>query len=376
MENAVGVAVSLENITKPYSNGFRALQGVNLRAEPGEWLVLVGPSGCGKTTTLRVIAGLEEPSSGTLRLGGQIANRSDGLGNPSYICVPPWQRNVAMVFQRPALAPTHTVRQNLSFGLRTADEAEVQAIAELLGLTQELQRFPHQLSGGQQQRVALGRALARKAPICLLDEPLGHLDARLRDGLRRELQLWQQRRPATVLSVTHDPREAWALGQRVAVMDQGQVLQVGSPAEVHERPCNRFVAAFFAQGPMNFFEAQLRNEGNSLQWRASDWPEPIPLQYSRSRGDFGSIATAGAATLGIRAEHVAVGGMGGDPMRVTLVEPTPRGAWVTGEIHGRTLTGWTEQPVRVGQKVGITMDWTKLFEFERVTGKTLHAPTG
>ena len=357
MQSDGGSAVILKNITKIYPNGFKALHGIDLKVESGEWLVLLGPSGCGKTTTLRIIAGLEEPSGGTVQIGDEIVNRTA-----------PWKRNVAMVFQRPALAPTHTVRQNLAFGVGEAQEADVQAIAAMLGLTAELERFPHQLSGGQQQRVALGRSLARRTPLCLLDEPLGHLDAPLRDELRRELKLWHQQRAATVISVTHDPREAWALGQRVAVMNQGVVLQTGTPEDVYRNPCTRFVAAFFAQGPMNFFKVQLRKDANSVQWIATNWPEPIPCPADATGPS--------EATLGLRAEHVRIGAAACPGMQVTLVERTPRGCWVSGEIDGGQVTGWTDQTANVGEKVSVMMDWTKAYVFDSVTGKTLRAPLG
>ena len=355
MKTSAATAVRLERLQKTFASGSAALRGVDLQVDPGEWLVLVGPSGCGKTTTLRIIAGLEEPSAGAVWLGDMEATG-----------VPPWRRNVAMVFQRPALAPTHTARRNLELGLARSHDADIGFIADLLGLTAVLERFPHQLSGGQQQRVALGRALARRAPLCLLDEPLGQLDAPLRDELRRELQVWHQRWPATVLSVTHDPREAWALGQRVAVMDQGRVLQTGPPAEIYQQPRNRFVAAFFAQGPLNFFDVRLRRLENSLQWIASDWPEAIAWS--------GDIADGTEAALGLRAEHASVGQ--GVPMQVQLVERTPRGCWVIGDVNKRRVTGWAERPVSVGEKVGITMDWTKAYVFDRVTGETLYAPRG
>jgi multiple sugar transport system ATP-binding protein len=356
MQTKGGVAVALEGISKIYPDGSQALRDINLGVESGEWLVLVGPSGCGKTTTLRIIAGLEDPNGGDVKIGGQIVNS-----------IAPWKRHVAMVFQRPALVPTHTVRQNLAFGAPETNKADIDGIAAMLGLTAEMERFPHQLSGGQQQRVALGRSLARGTPLCLLDEPLGHLDAPLRDDLRRELKLWHQQRMPTVISVTHDPREAWALGQRVAVMDRGVVLQIGPPDEVYQNPCNRFVASFFAQAPMNFFEAQLRNDRNPVQWMVRDWPEPITCE----RVDFAQNETV----LGLRAEDVRIGA-GGGSMVIALVERTPRGCWVTGDVHDRQLMGWAEQTVSVGDKVDVMLDWSRVFVFDRVTGETLRAPKG
>lgn len=356
MHGESGADVQLRSIHKTYANGFAALRGVDLTVRHGEWLVLVGPSGCGKTTTLRVIAGLEEIQDGAVEIAGQDVR-----------AVPPWRRGVAMVFQRPALAPTYTVRDNLRMGALAAETANALAIADILGLTKLLDRLPHQLSGGQQQRVALGRALARRVPLYLLDEPLGQLDAPLRDELRRELQAWHQQHPATVISVTHDPREAWALGQRVAIMDQGRILQVGPPQDLHRQPSNRFVAAFFAQGPMNFFEVQLRNQADLLQWIASDWPDPIAL---------GGTVAGTEATVGLRAEDVKIGSAAPLTMTVKLVERTPHGCWVSGDVHGRRLTGWSTEPVTNGVRVGITMDWTKAYVFDRVTGNTVHAPRG
>lgn len=356
MQTMGGVAVTLEGISKIYPNGFQALRDINLGVKSGEWLVLVGPSGCGKTTTLRIIAGLEVANDGAVKIGGQTVNR-----------IAPWKRHVAMVFQRPALAPTHTVRQNLAFGAPETNKADIDGIAAMLGLTAEMERFPHQLSGGQQQRVALGRSLARGTPLSLLDEPLGHLDAPLRDELRKELKLWHQQRTPTVISVTHDPREAWALGQRVAVMDRGVVLQTGPPEEVYRNPCNRFVASFFAQSAVNFFEAQLRNNQNPVQWIVSSWPDPIACECAEFAQN--------EVVLGLRAEDVRIGA-GRESMTTTVVEHTPRGCWVTGDVHGRQVTGWAERSVNVGEKVNVMLDWTRAFVFDRVTGKTLRAPKG
>lgn len=356
MENGCGVAVTLASIAKTYPNGFQALRGVELQAAPGEWLVLVGPSGCGKTTLLRIIAGLEE-ASGIVRFDDRVANHA-----------PPWRRNLAMVFQRPALAPTHTVRQNLAFGLAPGADANIPAIAEMLDLTWELDRFPHQLSGGQQQRVALGRALARRVPLYLLDEPLGHLDAPLRDQLRGKLRQWHRTQPATVISVTHDPREAWALGDRVAVMWGGQILQVAPPAEIYHKPQSGFVARFFSVSPMNFFNVQLRQVGNLLQWTASNWPHPVPCNAA-------GIAKH-EAVLGLRAEHVRIAEPSALTMEVTLVDATPRGAWVTGNIDGLQMTGWTERPVAAGQKVSAMIDWTNAYLFDIESDQTLYAPAG
>jgi multiple sugar transport system ATP-binding protein len=242
------VEIVLEGICKNYENGARALVDCDLTVASGEWLVLVGPSGCGKTTTLRLIAGLEQPTRGIIRMAGKVMNQ-----------VPPAQRDVAMVFQRPALFPNKNVRQNLGFGLRlqhgfwsrfskalqTSQARAVGEVARSLAIDHLLERRPDQLSGGEQQRVALGRALVRRTSVGLLDEPLGHLDAPLRIKLRRELPLLRSRFPATMIIVTHDPAEAVALGDRIGIMQDGKILQVDRPEVVRQKPSHEFVADFF-----------------------------------------------------------------------------------------------------------------------------------
>ncbi|MBI3408050.1 MAG: ABC transporter ATP-binding protein [Planctomycetes bacterium] len=238
--------IVLEGLTKIYPSDVQALGNLNLGVPSGEWLVLVGPSGCGKTTTLRLIAGLETPTSGIIRIGGRVVNS-----------LPPRQRDVAMVFQRPALFPNRTVYGNLSFGLmlrlpgtwpfasRNISEPEgllVRETARLLQIEDLLDRYPGQLSGGEQQRVALGRALVRRTAVALLDEPFGHLDAPLRRKFLHELPLLRKRFPTTMVIVTHDPAEAFALGDRVAVMQGGNLLQVGLPEDLRRNPANEFVA--------------------------------------------------------------------------------------------------------------------------------------
>lgn len=238
--------IVLEGLKKIYPGGIQALGNLNLAVSSGEWLVLVGPSGCGKTTTLRLIAGLETPTSGIVRIGGRVMNS-----------LPPHLRDVAMVFQRPALFPNQTVYGNLSFGLRLRlpgiwpfaprkiserEESLVRETARHLLIGDLLDRYPGQLSGGEQQRVALGRAMVRRAAVGLLDEPLGHLDALLRRNFLQELPLLRKRFPTTMVIVTHDPAEAFALGDRVAVMQGGNLLQVGPPEDLRRNPANEFVA--------------------------------------------------------------------------------------------------------------------------------------
>jgi len=244
-------SVALEGLHKTYPGGHRAVAGVDLEVAHGERLVLVGPSGCGKSTVLRLIAGLETPTSGRVRIDGEdVSDRSPG------------ERDVAMVFQSYALYPHKSVRENLAFGLRMRSldraqrERRVADAADRLGLADVLERRPGQLSGGQRQRVALGRALVREPRAFLLDEPLSNLDARLRLATRAELARLFAELGATLIYVTHDQDEAMTLGNRVAVMNAGRIEQVGAPLEVYERPATVFVADFMGSPAMNWLEGE------------------------------------------------------------------------------------------------------------------------
>lgn len=241
------VVVEVRELYKSYDRGkVNAINGVDLATDEGEYLVLLGPSGCGKTTLLRTIAGLEHPTSGEVRIGGSVVN---GL--------PPRVRQIAMVFQSYALYPHKTVRANISFPLKAervgkADRAgKANWAAELLGITELLDRRPRQLSGGERQRVALARALVREPRVFLLDEPLSNLDAKLRASARDELKQFQQRVQTTTIYVTHDQSEAMGLGDRIAVLDAGTVRQLGEPREVYDDPADTFVATFIGSPPMN-----------------------------------------------------------------------------------------------------------------------------
>jgi multiple sugar transport system ATP-binding protein len=244
---AVAVTVEAVGLTKAFPGGDRpAVDHVDLATEEGEYLVLLGPSGCGKTTLLRMIAGLEKPSDGEIRIGGEVVN---GL--------PPRVRRIAMVFQSYALYPHKTVRQNIEFPLKAErvppDERRKRAAwaADLLGLTSMVDRRPRQLSGGERQRVALARALVREPSVFLLDEPLSNLDAKLRAVARDDLKEFHERVGTTTIYVTHDQVEAMGMGDRIVVMLDGQVRQVGAPKEVYERPADTFVATFLGSPPMN-----------------------------------------------------------------------------------------------------------------------------
>jgi ABC-type sugar transport system ATPase subunit len=266
-------SVVFEGVTKVYPGGSVALSDFSLEVADGELVALVGPSGCGKSTVLRLLAGLETPTRGAIRIGGKDVS-----------ALPPQQRNVAMVFQDYALYPHLSVRDNLAFPLRmrgmpAAERAQrVARVAELLSLASLLERAPRQLSGGERQRVAMGRALVREPAAFLLDEPLSNLDAKLRVQVRAEIAELRRRAPTTMLYVTHDQVEALTLGDRVAVLERGRLQQVAKPAELYEQPANRFVAGFIGSPPMNFAPARwLGAEPGGEDLVAGVRPEAVTL---------------------------------------------------------------------------------------------------
>ena len=244
--------IILDHITKRFPDGALAVDDFNLDIADGEFVILVGPSGCGKSTTLNMIAGLEDISSGELRIGGQVVNQKS-----------PKDRDIAMVFQSYALYPHMTVRQNMGFALKLAKTPQatinekVEEAARILDLTQHLDRKPANLSGGQRQRVAMGRAIVRDPAVFLMDEPLSNLDAKLRVQMRTEVSRIQRRLGTTTVYVTHDQTEAMTLGDRVAVMRTGLLQQVGSPKELYDTPVNLFVAGFIGSPAMNFMSGTL-----------------------------------------------------------------------------------------------------------------------
>ena len=274
-------AIHLEQIAKHWGES-RALDGITFSAEPGSFVVLLGPSGCGKSTTLRLIAGLDTPTGGTIRIGGRDVTR-----------LPPAQRGISMVFQSYALVPHLTVAENIVFGLRVRKvrdrEARLARAAELLGLGQLLARKPAQLSGGQQQRVALGRAIVAEAPVCLMDEPLSNLDAQLRGEMRREIRALQRRLGITMVYVTHDQTEAMTMADRVVLLRNGRIEQVGSPEELYARPATAFTAGFIGAPPMNL----VRANGGLTGVR----PEDVRLSSSGLEARVESVEYLGADSL-------------------------------------------------------------------------------
>ena len=289
--------VTIRDLNKKYENGFHAVKDVNLEIRDKEFVVLVGPSGCGKTTTLRMVAGLEEITSGEIRIGEQVVND-----------LPPMDRNIAMVFQNYALYPHKTVFDNMAFGLqmRRYSKEEVQKrvkdAADILGIEALLERKPRQLSGGQRQRVAVGRAIVRHPQVFLFDEPLSNLDAKLRVQMRVELKRLHERLETTAIYVTHDQVEAMTLGTRVVVMKDGRVQQIGEPLELYGRPANKFVAGFIGSPAMNFVEVAISGSGEALWAEAAGLRIRVPQEMStRVRSQSGQ-----RLTLGVRPEAVRI----------------------------------------------------------------------
>ena len=317
--------VSFHDVTKVFPNGTTAVDALTCTIADGEFMVLVGPSGCGKTTALRMVAGLEEPTSGAIAIGGKVVNG-----------VSPRDRDIAMVFQNYALYPHKSVLENLAFGLRqrkmpTAEIAErVREVSSLLTLNELLDRKPAQLSGGQRQRVAMGRALARRPRVYLLDEPLSNLDAQLRTQLRADLKQLHQRFSTTTIYVTHDQVEAMTLGERIGVMSDGKLLQLGTPQEIYRHPANVFVAGFIGSPPMNLLSASATDG----RVNAGD----LVLEVSG--------APSGELVVGVRPEalRVMTGATEEQAMqvRVEVVELLGHETIVYGSIRGhRVATGST-----------------------------------
>jgi len=290
-------AVILTNVHKVYGHVV-AVNDINLDIKDREFVVLVGPSGCGKSTTLRMIAGLEEISGGTIAIGGRVVNH-----------LQPKDRDIAMVFQNYALYQHMSVRDNLAFGLRNrrVPDAEIAAAvsraARILSIEPLLDRRPYQLSGGQQQRVALGRCIVRNPKVFLFDEPLSNLDAQLRAQMRLELKELRQRVPTTSIFVTHDQTEAMTLGDRIVVMKEGFVQQVGTPLELYRRPANRFVASFIGSPSMNFITADVTAEADHFLLACQGWQFRLPITRFP---DLGS-RVGRSVCIGMRPQHVRLG---------------------------------------------------------------------
>ena len=337
-------AVVFSKVRKAFGS-FTAVHRLDLDIEEGEFVSLLGPSGCGKTTTLRMLAGLEFPTSGEIRIGDRVVND-----------VAPGKRDIAMVFQSYALYPHMTVAQNIAYPLRKRGVAagerdrNVAATAELLQLTELLERKPRQLSGGQQQRVALGRALVRDPKVFLLDEPLSNLDAKLRGYMRVELVELHRRLGRTMVYVTHDQLEAMTMSDRIAVMEGGELQQFAPPAEVYAQPANRFVASFIGTPAMTLIDGALEARGDDWLFRADGMELPVSALTDK--------AEAGPACLGVRPEHVTIGA-GAIDAKVLVVEKTGHENIVFLELPGgQRLTARTSatESWKAGETVKIKLD--------------------
>jgi multiple sugar transport system ATP-binding protein len=334
-----------------------AVEGLDLTVKSGEFVSLLGPSGCGKTTTLRMLAGLEFPTGGEIRIGERVVN-----------AVPPGQRDIAMVFQSYALYPHMTVGENIAYplkkrGVARADrDAKVRAVADTLHLSALLDRKPRQLSGGQQQRVALGRALVRDPQVFLLDEPLSNLDAKLRAHMRAELIELHRRVGRTFIYVTHDQLEAMTMSDRIAVMHEGELQQLGRPMDVYERPANLFVAGFIGSPAMNLLAGELEQAGGGLIFARPGLRLPVT-----SGGDAGR-----KITLGIRPEDIALG-EGPFSATIRVVEPTGHETIVMAEIGGESavLRAAPGIDLPIGRETRFDLKASRLHAFDTTTGQRL-----
>jgi len=361
--------VALENVTKRYGE-VTAVDAIDLRVEDRELCVLVGPSGCGKTTTLRLIAGLEDVTSGRIYIGDRVVNR-----------VSPNNRNVAMVFQHFALYPHMNVFKNMAFGVKMRGlskaeiERRVQDAARLMGIEDLLSRKPVQLSGGQRQRVAVGRAIVRDADVFLFDEPLSDLDAQLRVAMRTELVKLQQRLAATVIHVTHDQVEAMTMGDRIVVLNEGRIQQIGPPMEVYCHPANRFVAGFIGSPPMNFLNGRLTVSKGVAQFEIPDFTLCLKSEHPDRYAKWSEKSF----TLGVRPEYVVLHRpkSGGDwqHLRGEVVMLQPLGSEAIldlrcGRREFRARVGASGTPRR-GETIDVYLDMAKCHLFDPNSGNVI-----
>jgi multiple sugar transport system ATP-binding protein len=364
--------VVLHRLTKTYPDGtgtVTAVKGIELTIADREFMVLVGPSGCGKSTTLRMIAGLEEISGGTVAIGGRTVNE-----------LPPKDRDIAMVFQNYALYPHMTVYENMAFGLtlRKMPKAEidvrVREAAALLGLNDYLDRKPKALSGGQRQRVAVGRAIVRQPKVFLFDEPLSNLDAKMRTAMRTEISRLHARLGATMIYVTHDQVEAMTMGDRICVMHDGEIMQVATPLELYNRPANLFVAGFIGSPPMNFLAGTVQAAAGGVIFSADSGGIAFPLA-----GELGTRARAHAGrpvTFGLRPEHITevpADGPAHLTLEVDLVETMGAETMLHLRAGDRILIARIRPTDRVvrGQQIPLALDLAHAHLFDPASGRIL-----
>lgn len=362
--------VQLTGVSKAYGETM-VIPALDLSFDEGEFVVIVGPSGCGKSTTLRMIAGLEPVSGGSIQIAGK-----------DVTWAVPKERDIAMVFQSYALYPHMDVAGNMSFALRLAGrpkseiESRVRAAADLLELTDYLDRKPKALSGGQRQRVAMGRAIVRDAYCFLFDEPLSNLDAKLRSAMRTELALLHKRLERTMVYVTHDQIEAMTMADRIVIMDKGYVQQVGSPRDVYNNPKNKFVAGFIGSPSMNFLDAEIVDEGG-LRVRGEGFKLPLPGRLQQAV----DATSSRAVTVGLRPEHFSIDGVGGTSesqfapidLEVAVAEYIGSSQFLAAKVAESPVTAAIEvgpdsAPLESGS---YRFDTSRLYLFDKETGQAI-----
>ncbi len=362
-------SLSLKDVCKVYPNGFQAVKNFNMEIEDKEFIIFVGPSGCGKSTTLRMIAGLEDISSGTLKIGDKVMND-----------VEPKDRDIAMVFQNYALYPHMTVYDNMAFGLKLRKvpkdqiDKQVREAAKILDLTQLLDRKPKALSGGQRQRVAMGRAIVRQPKVFLMDEPLSNLDAKLRVQMRTEIAKLHQRLGVTIIYVTHDQTEAMTLGSRIVVMKDGVVQQIDSPQNLYDNPCNLFVAGFMGSPQMNFVDATAKVNGKDASLIVDGKEIKLPADKAKAVVDGGYDGKT--VVLGIRPENILE--VKGDESysftsTVNVYELLGAEVFLYFDLAGANITARVEPntKVRPGDTVKYTFETEKIHIFDKETEKVI-----
>ncbi|MDI6029500.1 sn-glycerol-3-phosphate ABC transporter ATP-binding protein UgpC [Corticibacterium sp. UT-5YL-CI-8] len=349
-------SVHISDVRKSYG-AVNTIHGISFDITDGEFMVLVGPSGCGKSTLLRMIAGLEEISGGTISIGPRVVND-----------VAPKDRDVAMVFQNYALYPHMTVAENMGFSLRLQKvgkpeiKARVDRAAAILGLEKLLDRYPRNLSGGQRQRVAMGRAIVRDPQVFLFDEPLSNLDAKLRVQMRTEIKELHQRLKTTIVYVTHDQIEAMTMADRIVVMHDGRIEQIGTPLELYDYPANLFVASFIGSPSMNFIKGRLAPGSFESSMGV---PLPLPLWAEQYSGR--------SAIYGIRPEHIKIVETGGISAEVVVVEPTGSETMLVIRVGEQELTCLSRErtTARPGDKIFVQADTDAMHLFDAATEERL-----
>ena len=351
-------SVAIRDVKKAFG-ATSVIHGVDISIRDGEFVVLVGPSGCGKSTLLRMIAGLENITAGEIRIGERVVNN-----------VPPKERDVAMVFQNYALYPHMTVAANMAFSmkLRGAPQSEIEErvnrAATILGLSQLLGRYPRQLSGGQRQRVAMGRAIVRDPQVFLFDEPLSNLDAKLRVQMRTEIKELHQRLKTTTIYVTHDQIEAMTMADKIVVMHDGRVEQIGTPLELYDRPDNLFVAGFIGSPAMNMIKGRIRVNGTA------SFEGPAGVTFSLAAAGSGNDGRP--AVYGVRPEHFSLSDDGAEA-EVQVIEPTGSELQVVAKLGGEDIIAVFRErhQFKPGEKIRLKPDPRLVHLFDETTGKRL-----